>query len=54
MISWPDLADNVISKKIRAKDNLEIEYDFRVGCELEEIIINSHRIEPRLRIKSTT
>jgi hypothetical protein len=31
MISWPELVDNVISKKIRAKDNLEIEYTFQVA-----------------------
>ena len=42
MIPWPELVDNVISKKIRAKDNTEIGYDFRVGRELEEIIVNSH------------
>jgi hypothetical protein len=42
MISWPEQIDYVISKKIRTKDDLEMEYDFRVRRELEEIIINSH------------
>jgi hypothetical protein len=42
MIPSPEQADNVISKKIRTKDNLEMEYNSRAGWELEEIIINSH------------